>query len=991
MSDVRVRAAVLRALPLALAVSAASAGAQEAQVEEVVVTGSYIKREAADSPNPLSVIDRATIDQLGAVTVNDVVNNMTFNSGSIGQTNAFSGGDSSTGNTNVNLRNLGAGSTLVLINGKRSVATNTDQSGNGYVDLGGIVPNIALERVEVVKDGSSALYGSDAVAGVVNFITRENFTGFEMQVDYQQDDESGEQEDRLYSAILGVDGDKGHITIAGSYLDRRPLQIVDRYDRFGQSGISTFGQPGRYVALGPITQTPSFFDPVGQTSFGQGADPDCNLAAAESLGTIGNVNGLCLYDFSPFFNLVGEEEQFKVHSTFNYAFNDQIELYGEAAFSDNTFTRGNSLFPDVTFAIVPPNSPGLQLDAARRGIAPVPYLALQRLLGGDPNTDFADRPIVTNTDTDRQFNRFMLGSRVDFDLGDNAWTADISLTRSERNLSSSTRSDTLTNLTNNAYAGFGGPSCNPLTGTAGSGNMGTGDCFFYNPFATSRFDPVTGARWNTSDTSPWAANPALTVQEAARLYQNPTELIQQLAGEIKNDTENTQTVVDAVFAGDLFDWDGGTVGLAVGFQYREDQVRTDLDKDSNNDNFKFVFGADDFTGELTTTAAFVELFVPFPGGLEMQLAARYEDFDEIDENTFDPKISLLWRPEMFNEDLTLRASAGTSFRVGSLLQLFGNQTSLLNSTDAFSGTGGLAFRPSITTGNNALTPEEAEAYNIGFSWQPSDGALDGLSVDFDYYVYQYEDIITREQHQDLINQDNASRCPNGPNQDPAAGPLCGAFDSNGDGLPEIFSIGPGLPDKVIRNAAGSLLRTQASYLNAQSLDSSGFDATIRYALATDSMGFWNFAFNASYTLEYDLVDPQGNSIDGVGSRNAGNSVGRSLPEYKLNAMAGWTMGRHNVNVMAFYIPEYDDDVPQSALRGSFIGLHPTIDDWTNVDIQYNFDMSDIMYNGDGSRLTLGLKNAFNEDPPFLNFDGAYDPFVHDPRGRLFFARYTLSI
>ena len=185
-------------MPLALAISAASAQAAPAQeqVEEVVVTGSYIKREAADSPNPLSVIDRATIDQLGAVTVSDVVNNMTFNSGSIGSTNAFSGGDNSTGNTSVNLRNLGLGSTLVLINGKRSVATNNDNSGNNYVDLGGIVPNIALERVEVVKDGSSALYGSDAVAGVVNFITRENFTGFEAQVDYQQDDESGEHHHR---------------------------------------------------------------------------------------------------------------------------------------------------------------------------------------------------------------------------------------------------------------------------------------------------------------------------------------------------------------------------------------------------------------------------------------------------------------------------------------------------------------------------------------------------------------------------------------------------------------------------------------------------------------------------------------------------------------------------------------------------------------------------------------------------------------------------
>ena len=152
--------------------------AEEGNIEEVVVTGSYIKRSSEDSPVPLTVIDKADLDMIGATDIKDVVSNMTFNSGSIGgSANAFSGGDSSTGNANVNLRNLGNGATLVLINGKRTVATNFDNVGSGYVDLQGLVPNIALERVEVVKDGASALYGADAVAGVVNFITRDSFEG----------------------------------------------------------------------------------------------------------------------------------------------------------------------------------------------------------------------------------------------------------------------------------------------------------------------------------------------------------------------------------------------------------------------------------------------------------------------------------------------------------------------------------------------------------------------------------------------------------------------------------------------------------------------------------------------------------------------------------------------------------------------------------------------------------------------------------------------
>ncbi|MCZ6854486.1 MAG: TonB-dependent receptor plug domain-containing protein, partial [Gammaproteobacteria bacterium] len=145
-----------------------ASAAEDDVIEEIIVTGSYIKRTTADSPSPLSVVSREDMDAIGVVEIKDVIATMTYQSGNIGQSNVYNGGDSSTGNTNINLRNLGMGSTLVLVNSKRSGPANNDLNGNGYVDLSNLVPAIALERVEVVKDGSSALYGSDAVAGVVN-------------------------------------------------------------------------------------------------------------------------------------------------------------------------------------------------------------------------------------------------------------------------------------------------------------------------------------------------------------------------------------------------------------------------------------------------------------------------------------------------------------------------------------------------------------------------------------------------------------------------------------------------------------------------------------------------------------------------------------------------------------------------------------------------------------------------------------------------------
>ena len=957
----------------------------EEQIEEVVVTGSYLKKSTENSATPLTIMSKVDLDLMASTDMKDVVSNMTFNSGSIGgSASAFAGGDNSTGNANVNMRNLGSGATLVLINGKRNVSTSNDNIGSGYVDLEGLIPNIALDRVEVVKDGSSALYGSDAIAGVVNFITRQNFEGFELQYDYAEDSQTGTQQDNLISAILGVASDRGHLTMSASYLDRGGLQIGDRYDDYGRSGLSTFGQPGRYVALGGITATPSYFSPEGSATFGAGADPDCDLVAAADgpAGTLGSTaSGLCIYDFSSFFNLVMDGTQKKAHVDGAFEISDTMEVYGSFSFANNVTSRGNSLYPDVSFAIIGPGHPGLQLDAARRGIAPVPYLALQRLVGGTYQSDLEERPIDTRDSYSRTNLRLNLGTTVDLELGGKDWTLDVSGTYSERQYNAVNPSDSLTSNTNAAYVGLGGPNCDSLTGTAGSGNNGTGNCYYYNPFQTSNYDPVTGARWNASDASAWAANTDLSVAEAARLYQNPTELYEWIQGEIANQGKSSQGVFDAVLAGDLMPLGDDMIGLAVGLQIRRDETSTDLDTNSNANNFKFIYGAQDWSNELSASSVFAEVFFPISDKIEVTIAGRYEEFDEINKDSFDPKATLIF---MATDDLTLRASVGTSFRVGSLLQLGGRSTTLLNSTDAFSGTGGLAFRPSLTEGFGGLEPEEADVFNIGVSWTPSN-ALEGLSIDADFYNYDYSNLISREGHQSLINRDNALRCPNGLNSDAAAGPLCGVVGG------VVYSVGEGIPDKVIRSADGNLLRTVASYFNAPSLETSGIDLTAGYRFDIGNAGSFNTRLSASYTLDYDIIDDQGNSIDGVGSRNAGNSIGRPLPEFKANWSFGWMRDRHSASLIVKHIDGYTDDVPQSGLRGAYIGFAPEVDSFTTMDVQYNYELPDVGFHGEGSKITIGAKNATDEVAPLVNTDGAYDALTHDPRGRIVYMRYRLAM
>ena len=147
----------------------------EEAIEEILVTGSYLKRTTAESASPLSVVTSAYVEDLGAVDVSEILRAVPWQSGSSVRTTTFGGGEGGNGQTGFNLRNLGSASTLSLLNGKRQVASWYDFRGNASVDVNALVPNIAIDRIEIVKDGSSALYGSDAVAGVVNFLDRHSF------------------------------------------------------------------------------------------------------------------------------------------------------------------------------------------------------------------------------------------------------------------------------------------------------------------------------------------------------------------------------------------------------------------------------------------------------------------------------------------------------------------------------------------------------------------------------------------------------------------------------------------------------------------------------------------------------------------------------------------------------------------------------------------------------------------------------------------------
>lgn len=994
---------------LALLFITGQSHAQEADLEEIVVTGSYLNRTAADSPSPLSVITSSDIEDLGAVDIAEIVQSMPWSSGSQTRAATFQG-EGADGRNTINLRNLGQGSTLPLVNGKRQVASWYNGRGNASVNINGLVPNIAVERIEIVKDGASALYGSDAIAGVVNLITKKNFEGMDFNTQFTTDQETGEGDTGAFDIIWGIQGDRGGIVLSSSVVNRDEINIDDNYERYGGSTLSSTGQPGRLSPIQGETVTWAAHglfpgQQVGDngetslnnlprvadgSSYGQ-ADVNCEDAIAiERGGAIANFANRCVYDYGSFFSIQSEEKLRKIHVDGHYELADELEMYFEFAANGSEFIRLNSLNPNAPALTIPTEvdyidangvvqtvaNPGSVEDAFRRGIEPVQYSNITRLIGGTRNTPREFRPLDTFTETDRTDQRYLLGFDWDFSLGGRDWGADLSYTASEHNSATTQQQDTLSTHMELALNGRGGPECDLINGIPGSGNQSyatsggdfsAGSCYFFNPFGNNMYDRA-GNRTTGHD---------LTLV-------NPPELYAWLQGKASSDTDYSQRVIDLVLNGDIADLPAGPVGLAVGFQRRRDNAGVLIDSSLSSDNLDFVFGATQWESSLTTIAYFAELGVPITENLQLNLALRYEDFDELDENTTDPKVTILWQPL---DSLSARASWGTSFRVPTLLQTSGFLTTVANQADIVGGT---TFKPSITNGNPNLKPEEADTWNLGFSWQPQDGALAGLSVDIDYWNYQYEDIITRESSAQLLAADNAA--------------LTAYRDANpGSTFVDAVNAGAGNRAQVVRNSQAVLLRILPDFANAQSADASGVDLNASYSFSTGNWGDWRVGVQAAYFNEYDVTAANGTVTDAVGAYNFSNTVARPLPELLWNGTLSWSRGQHRAFLITKYVDEVAEDIPlgtagffqavtrlagnESTARDMADGV---IEDMYTVDIQYNYNFGEFGFLAD-TNITLGVMNALNEEAPVVSYITGYDPRLHDGRGRVWMVRFGGSL
>ncbi|MDC1042489.1 TonB-dependent receptor [Gammaproteobacteria bacterium] len=369
-------------------------------IEEVMVTGSYIKGSPTDGASPVEIVDRDTIEDIGATSIADITRNLSVNSGSENNSDSFTQG-ATQGTSNVNLRGLGLSSTLILVDGRRHTLTGaTANDGSAFVNTNAI-PVVALERVEVLKEGAASIYGSDAVAGVVNYIFRRDFTGVELEVSSQEADISGQTDDRV-SVIWGAENGDTNFVLAASVLDRSPMSGADFDPSLAQLGISGLGTS--FLLFGPDTVESGPYAGT-YTPFQNVPDPSCE---ANKGILIPQASGSrCGFVYGPRFNVVNDEDHESMYGSFKtlLANGNALEIdYMSTAIDVNDNPQSPS-YPALSY-LSPANAimPGT-------GGSPfaVPVLWLGRALGSAFPSPNAPREIETD--------RFSIGLSGDFDNG----------------------------------------------------------------------------------------------------------------------------------------------------------------------------------------------------------------------------------------------------------------------------------------------------------------------------------------------------------------------------------------------------------------------------------------------------------------------------------------------------------------------------------------------------------------------------------------------
>lgn len=993
MSKTPIAAAISIALAQGSLMAANPAMAQERDddaepIEQIVVTGSRIRKDAFSSSQPMSVIDVGEASVQGIANVGELLQNNTVAAGSPQTTSALTtegvlaGG---LGANTISLRGLGANRTLVLLNGRRAGPAGTRGEVSAF-DLS-VLPIATLQRVEVLKDGASSIYGSDAVAGVVNFITRKD-EGAQIDGYISAPSESGGGQARL-SGYWGKNFNRGSLRITADYNKTEELQRGERdYFECGNQYIFdqqtgeradtidprtgnfrcqdlTWGHIWIYdygagnIPAGNFRAQYDYDNDLGQyiPGYGPVADP-ADIQTPAGWFPVGHdrpTDGVMNSDhpFQDGESLIPESTLTTLYIEGDYQLGNSMELYGELLLNRReTKVNGYRQFWtylysgnfDFVNGICDGCGSQLTADAGWFGAQWYSPTAI---------TDHSDDEVEVN------YQRLLTGLRGEFS-GGWAWDLTAAYSRSDGDYTSD-------QIYNDSIQDQW---------------FGTGSCV--GTTSSVRGAPCVDVRWFSED----VMNGNLTAEERAFLFGVET-----------GNTEYIQWSIDGFITGDVYDLPAGPLAIATGFHYRQDEIDDLPGPITLADNSWGSTAAGNTKGDDTTTAVFLEVDVPiirdvpFIQNLTFNGSTRYTDVDSFgDDTTW--KVGINWQ---IIDSLRLRANRGTSFRTPALFELYlADQTSfaaqridpcinygenLQNGTISqtvfdncaadpaglpLDYTGG-TITPTVITGGGlgVLRAETSTADNIGLIWQP--GFAD-LSFSIDYYEFEVNDEVDQLNADTIVFECYAS------NFGFAFGgtePLCNLFDRSAvnDGIDNI----------------------QDSFLNIARQVNRGFDYAVRYNTSLGGWGDLMIELEANRQLEDTraIFEETAEELNGL--------VGD--PEWVGEFNVSWARGPFDVYYSGRYVGSADStrDLGQDTVtyRGETYRAVLSVDSVTYHNLSFAYNWDDV-----GIRALVGVANLTDEEPPQVTTQGTgavldtvgnsafYSQY--DWLGRRFFANLTYS-
>ena len=943
------------------------------QLQGVVVTGTAFEESPVDLPYSVTVSGRRSLAEQGSPQAVDFFRNLSSSAGVLGDRQGWytTRPAASVPETvaSVNLRGIGPSRTLVLLNGSRHVYVPMRLQGGRFVDVNAF-PSIALDRIEVVKEGASAIYGSDAVAGVANFITRGDFEGFEVSGAHEYLAGAG---DTNVGAIWGSRlTESAHAVVSAEVAVSQALDPQDRDWALrpftsGGGAWSYTGNPGAFLfprLTGGETKE-EFVAALADAQFGGWGgvfiDPQCTAFGGHLEGET------CRFRYQPWDNLIQASRHIRVFSELNGDLGDRSRYHVEALWAEAatpawvTTPSYPPISPYNGAQVITPGNPGRQAFCRSYGQA-AGFSGSEDCLGDD--WYFYGR-LVGNSGPGRTLDRQSRTTRIAGSLergieslGGNEGTLELSasFSRTTGNVNLPAEYAYRKFL---AFRGFGGPGCgvdvvldpsSPSGMALGALNgavAGQGNCMYYNPFSNAhQYTAQPGARYLDQ------ANP----DYVAGLENSPA-LLDWINDEVDLDNGANLLVADAILKGTLVE---EVAEYAVGYQFRWFDVdaepnaagnlelnpcpvpgdRTCLEKAGA---FTFTTGHYPYHAAQTVHRLFVESQLALGSRVQAQVAANYEFHGSV--SSFDPKLAL--RVDLA-EPLALRASLQTTFRTPSVDDLNEDRATSLE----YVAEAGI-YKALDASGNPDLMPERAFTYNVGLTLQ-----LPRLRASLDYWDYDFRDII------DIIPATGVTRLYDlGGTSRQAVQQFVTCPDGRGTGT---------CPTSALERIA---VRTT----NWPGIELSGIDwhlsSRLPMAESIVSLGMDGTFTRRFFVRALDLNDVEVfPAQDAAGKLNWNNPIAPPLPQWKSRFSAGYHFGDYSVvnyvNAVSGYANEVFPDT-----------------EFAEIDRFVTWDLSVLRRASRRTDLALSAINLLDAAPPLVNWEQSYDGFTHSPKGR----RVKLSI